>query len=583
MPKKTARLKIDLILEVAGKQFRCADFSWNFGLNRVPTAKATLAIGRDVRTLQKAIIHTQEGLDAVKMFNLAKVYFFSHGEWEPGDHVGFSEDVGRWDEVGDQMIFEGYVTGVGYHQQRGVTRFSVQLIHWLADLHFSSCLTNQTHPGSAARFNWRGVFGPSGAHTTPKSYFIAHHVASPLFSRNAVTTDLWGESMHKLLCTMTEQELPREGGTSCGDLSGGNPTAARALSRIERDIFADGEEIGKDCEEGARSPYHVKLAMDMTSAPMLVAQSISTWIGLRTIQSFFTQSMWDKIVGVWGPMFDFDLVPKVKTAQIVPFVPGLRTPWQKTLDMADITYLDTTALIPRPLRGVAILVPLVSSFPCAAQDSTPFNHVGGCWAPRGDAQGMVRYMEPKFWLSCVPAHASEATATALPSPVSKPPPGAGPFWVPDSTPAATGGETTPQAPGKLRPAATAVETINAMREYYDKHAHAEYVKEMLRGRYAVAQGKLRWDIAPGSTIKIVNRGTVHIPKDALRSDLFATVSRVGGVISAEAKNAGTTFQLEHVRTEAENEDDATSTAEHPLYNTVFPGAPLIHEYLFPDE
>lgn len=568
MPKKTARLKFDLVLEIEGKNFRCADFSWNFGLNRVPAAKATLAIGRDVRTLRKALVHTQEGLAAVKMFNLAKVYFFPQGEWEPDDNAGASGDVGRWNDAGSQMIFEGYVTGVGYHQQQGVTRFSVQLLHWLSDLHFSSCLTDQTNPGSAARFRWRGVFGPDGPHTTAKSCFIGDHVAAELFMSDEITKDLWGRSMHQLLCTLTEQELPREGHTSCGDLSGGNPTARRALRRIECAAGDNGEEIGEKCEDGARSPYHAELGMDTTAIPSTVATSIGRWVRRSIDQSYFTQSMWDKIIGAWGPMFDFDLVPKVKTAQLVPFVPGLRTPWQKTLDMADITYLDTVALIPRPLRAVAILVPILSFSACAAQNPTPYNHVGGCWSPRDDAQGMVRYMAPKFWLSGVPTAGTDATATALP---------------PGARPAATGGETTPQAPGNLRPALTPSEVLNAMENYLNQHAHAEYVKEMLRGRYAVAQGKLRWDIAPGSNIRLVNRGTTHIPEDALRSDLFATVARVGGVISAEARNAGTTFQLEHVRTEAENEDEATSTAKHPLYNTIFPGAPLIHEYLFPDE
>ena len=152
MPKKTARLLFDLILEVGGQQFRCADFSWNFGLNRIPTARATLAIGRDARSLEKARIHDQAGLDAVKTLNKATVRFIPHGEWRPDDHSGFATGYGRWDEANDQTIFAGYVTGVGYRKQQGVTRFSVQLIHWLADLQFSSCLTNQTHPGSAARF-----------------------------------------------------------------------------------------------------------------------------------------------------------------------------------------------------------------------------------------------------------------------------------------------------------------------------------------------------------------------------------------------------------------------------------------------
>jgi hypothetical protein len=65
--------------------------------------------------------------------------------------------------------------------------------------------------------------------------------------------------------------------------------------------------------------------------------------------------------------------------------------------------------------------------------------------------------------------------------------------------------------------------------------------------------------------------------------MIGSVLRVSVGIDSEEGRAGTAFHIDHIRTEKENEQDATSVSLHPLYRTKFTGAPLVDELAFPNE
>jgi len=143
--------------------------------------------------------------------------------------------------------------------------------------------------------------------------------------------------------------------------------------------------------------------------------------------------------------------------------------------------------------------------------------------------------------------------------------------------------TTPGLPGSSVGDATGetpVSAANKMGSYYDRTAQYFYAQEMLRGRFAVVQGKLRFDLAPGTNVTIRNAEPLFLENDQLSQDAVASIIRVGIVMNAESGQAGTSFQLEHVRTARENEDLRTSVPSHPLYTQFYTGAPLLHDYLF---
>jgi hypothetical protein len=95
------------------------------------------------------------------------------------------------------------------------------------------------------------------------------------------------------------------------------------------------------------------------------------------------------------------------------------------------------------------------------------------------------------------------------------------------------------------------------------------------------------DIAPGSIVKVSGSGEKFIGgEDALALTLFGYVSRLTLHVNSESAQAGTTFQLNYLRTEQEAARARESAKDHWL----FPGAvhgngrhgcPLIDEYEFP--
>lgn len=568
MAKKVARMEFDLTVEIDGSEYRCADVSTSFALNRIPSARCNLAIGREARYLERAKVH--DTADQLNTMKPTKIRLIPKGEWRPedGDIPGFAPGEGRWTEAGPQVIFDGYLTGTGWRKQRGRVRYGISLIHWLSDLSFSSSFSNQSHPGNPTRFRWRASFGPQGTRTGTKGHFITGHVSNALFTPGNIQNDLWKEVLHKMFCEMSKQDaLSKFGPDACVGLGGANTEAQNALKRIEV-AMGDRDEVGADCEAGSKSPYFKALKMELGSIPEIIAKSISFFCRHRTVEGYFHSTIWDNIVGILGPSLMFAVVPRVETAMIVPFVPGLRTTFDeefgngKVLDVKDITYIDVNSFIPRPLRAVGVLQGGTSSR-TGVHDRVPLKVLGGCFACEEVEKGMVIYKPPPRWLENAPAHGHRMKKTAL---ADRP-----------------GSSTTPVAPGSAEGddnGETPASATNKAVDYYKRVAKYYYAQEMLRGRHAAIQGKLRFDLAPGTSVKIQNQDPIHIEGDKLAADLVGSISRVGCVINAEAANAGTAFHLEYVRTAEENQSDCTSIENHPLYKTQFSGAPLLHEYLF---
>ena len=102
--------------------------------------------------------------------------------------------------------------------------------------------------------------------------------------------------------------------------------------------------------------------------------------------------------------------------------------------------------------------------------------------------------------------------------------------------------------------------------------------EMLRGNTAELSGKLRFDIAPGSCVRIEGKGERFVEEDETAVPLYASVYRTTIVINSENQRAGTTFALAHVRTEAENGDPRCAIDKPPLYKEPWRGAALDDQF-----
>ena len=125
-------------------------------------------------------------------------------------------------------------------------------------------------------------------------------------------------------------------------------------------------------------------------------------------------------------------------------------------------------------------------------------------------------------------------------------------------------------PDWLLPADIAPAMSNKVATRFAEHF---YKSEFLSQRYGELSGKLRFDIAPGSIVKI------ELPTAEIESDgaMIAAVTQVSYAINAERALAGTSFGLSYIRTEDEDKDTTLVSQEYaPLYGegNKWPGGPL---------
>ncbi len=570
MPSHVVRTKLSAVLEVAGKEYLCSHVTLNFALNSIPSASCVLAIGRDMRSLEPALIHSTA--DELTYLLPAKIYLEPSGAWSTDDSV---ETEGRWDEAGRQVIFDGYLTGRSLQKSRGQIQPSLHLIHWLSDMSFSSTISNQSHPGNPSRFRWKAIYGPRGVASQARSSFVWEHIKPFLFSSDAITKDFWTESLFQMFGDLAEgdaldTELFED---QCRGVSKQNFESQKALARFETS-HTNQEVVGTNYRVGSSSSFFKKLPLLSGAIDVKIAEAIGSYCNAQELDSFFNSTMWDTLIGAFSAAFAFAVVPKVQTAMVVPYVPGYRTAFDqefsngKVLDIRDISTMESSALIQRPLRGVGVIQSGMGDTTGAFQRDA-YTTLGGCFAPSDDARGMVIYKAPPPWLAQVPSHAHAGLGLAL-----APAPGCA------MVPVAPAGTRALLAAAGAAGGPVAV--VNNSKDYYVAAARYFYNQEVLRGRNAVVSGKLRFDLAPGTTVRLINAAPPFLPNDQLSQDMVASVTRVSISLSADPAGAGTTFQLDHVRTARENEGDATSTPDHPFYTETFSGTPLVDQYLFPE-
>jgi len=514
------------------------------------------------------MVHTPEGADALRHMHKAQVIVSAKGPaWE-----------NNGEPIPPQIVFDGYVTGLGYARSQSQVEFRVGLLHWLSDLHFSSSLSNQSHPGNPARFRWAACFNLQQLQSqTVASHFVSDTTATEFFQPVKLTKDFWSRSLHQFFCALSKVDLLEPGSGQCWGAAGAggahpaNEAALGALQRIEcnlgllpgnpqesipatlfdapPDAGAVVEFVGDIPEIGAKSKYHVPLALRTSEGMDEVSRAIATWCRSQSLDSYARTTLWDQLVGSLAPQFKFAVIPKVHTAQIVPVVAALREVYTT---LSDISSFSMRNQVIRPLRAVGVTASTVMYASMSNKSEPAWRSLGGCYSAPGVTKGMTRFINPPAWLSQVPA--SRETAVR----------------------AISSANVLPTA--QNRDKAIKSDSPTAVQTYLDRYARSKYIEEALRGRWAAVQSRARFDIAPGSTVLIPGVRDMHLPDDASSEDIIGRVVQVQGSISAQGKQAGTQFQLDHLRTRKENEADATSSAEHPLYTEVFAGAPLLQAF-----
>lgn len=126
------------------------------------------------------------------------------------------------------------------------------------------------------------------------------------------------------------------------------------------------------------------------------------------------------------------------------------------------------------------------------------------------------------------------------------------------------------------------DTVSQIQKLYESYAHTIYVSTSLLGRRLTLSSKLRFDIAPGSLLRLDPQPQeFYAGVDSLAVPLYGHVAEVSINVNCEASRAETTLHLTHIRSSLEYDQDNVSVTEHPLFGKdVYTGAPLVSEWAF---
>lgn len=523
-----------LTLHIGNEVFPVSHMAVSYAKNEVPSASCVIPLGNSFRTGKSS--GAGGILDDFPAMTPAFLRLRLRGEYDPSGR--------QWPD-GGVTVFDGHYLGPVPDLASGKNVVTVHLIHFLGLLGSSSCLNRNLHPRApgdvAAAAIMRSL---ASANSTPGAFLGAQ--AGGGEAESLVTTDLWS-GIKSLFCWLAGLETaPTVAGAGCipSEFSR-NDFALAGLSRIE----GPARGCNRDYRDGR------PLRPETADSPF-AGKALARAIFKRGLDAFYGYTFWDKLVGEYCPMFGLAVVPQSEKALVIADVPGYRggEPW-RTIQPDEWFSFNLIGSQERPVRAVNIYgrATTLTGLPNLSAFGT--QSIGGCFAASDAAStaGVVMYEHPPPWL--------EELTNVLTTGAASDGGGSG---------RATGTSTTPLASlagaGLAIAAARQAQATTASRDLFSRFAHTIMVNESLKGRSAAMTGPLRFDIAPGSIIKIlgaperaVNYGT------GLKLTRYAQVNRVTISIDAETPSAMTSFQLQHVRTEKEQTLDRTSTTTHPLF------------------
>lgn len=533
--------------------FDLVHWSATFGVNEIPQSSCLLALGRNARDVsQQAAIHTYA--DTLTAMLPAKVWLNPVGERSP---------LGEPWPDDRQLVFDGYLTGFSTRKINGQIQVVAQLVHWLIDLTFSSTLGANAHPSSVTDLLHPAVTTIKAGTGGQGKYVPQFLDKTGRYSSDRVAEDLWS-TIKDFLCDIASSEdlihFPRSQSVCTDLLSGKNDQALVALGKIE----------GGDATSPCFKAFEFSQALPLDTTNPRVRQNAADSISQFRLDTTMQQTFWDLLVGLYCSQYMMAVVPLVDRALVVAHTPTLQTPYDVELAPEDYVAIDLNASLNRPLRSVVIIggveMAAASNKNMGGEEKggVPLPGVAGCFQPTFPvSQGTVLFRYGPPWLRQVGAESDRAGAST----------GA-------TTGAAVRGATSPTAKGSASGIPTPADTLTEAAELYQRFAQVVYHEEMLRGRGGVIAGKLRFDIAPGSVVRLLGHPELFLGSgDTMATDHIAHVARVVISINGESGDAATSFQFTHLRSEAENESDRFSLTRHPLLgDAAFKGCPLIKAF-----
>ena len=555
-------------------------FESHWAPNAIPRASIDVAVGRRANDLDYVSkIHTfiRRAKTMLKCQVFAYVAEVSNSRYP-------DKAIDRW-PAQPFLAFEGYIDYTSRASERGVqgegATIRLELIHWLADLAFSSAMARTSHPANSDAFYMVPVFEAGGAGVSAPGPSVTTYALEQLAYNHFLpwksTNDLFGQSLLPFLLQLSLQDRIQHSQIPSIQNGTGRTTnyeAMRALQKFEPfDAKASStlNNTPKTYKFGV--PFRIRdlvpggTTNENSTTNDAILKAFSSDIPKSISQMpALTKSIWDLLVYQASVNFGASIIPMVDRALFAPATPGYRS-WWKTIYASEHDMMSVDRALIRPLRGVVIAGRSGSDTGQGSNVSGVFNgatlndrqrqalNVGGYYENRDAGGGLIMTLDAPGWLQ------ASAPVVQTGFPRTRP--------VSTAVRPALGDETPPNDwSARLR----------ASQNLLDRYAQMAYLTEVLKGRNMIVNSRLRFDIAPGSTVRVYSLEDKFVSKQLGQSNThveFGMVTNMSIVMDAERCQAGTSFQLGFVRNEREVLSSNWSTARHPLWHNGWAGAPLI--------
>jgi len=526
--------KIRLWAVVGGIEIEITRAELRYYLNSISECVLHCAIGREVKTksLAPAPIHSIH--DQLKVNTPILVFC------EAFEAANSGVSGGTW-PGGPFIVFDGVIVGVGYRKSRsGSANLTLSCKHFLVDLEFSWSPNRVSHPLNMGNFhNQAGlVMRPDGG-----IHFLISTLARQFFTRANVEADYWARALQPWLVEICNKRQIYENEA----IDGGNSAAIATLHRFEP--FIDG--------------YRFGVPMTMDNFDILGTRpgndAIVTDASNEGLRSFIGSTIWEKLVSDFGSRYLFTVVPMATRAIIAPVIPGLRQLWV-TIDPVEYDSIALTNFLPRPLRGVVLETgpnSLTGAFGLMRGRGQDIRTIGGRFENANMDEGMIFFREAPQWIANGVSQMAWARNAAMPP----------------------HGNAFAGGAGAAAPFPDPLALRNMAKVLWDEFAKAVYLYEVFKTRRGTVTGRIRFDIAPGSSIGLITTEEKFVGAGGGEQILYGIVTGVTVMIDSEAVQGYTSFEISYLRDEIENADPNLSTDVHPIWSTPFAGAPLVQELI----
>jgi len=542
-PYVSARFKVWAIFTTDSGEIRFDDVvacSASFAMNTIPTASLVVAVGKNAVTGELATIHTAQSKLKPRDKVVVKLQVI-HGS---GDDTKFTN--------GTYTIFDGFFIGIGYQRSENQANYVLHLTHWLDDLNNSSAINGNWFPSVPFDYAQTALYDQIGAvEAWSQNPTIAADFATPELAQE----DLWEKVIKQLFV-----KLAGMSGSLVAESNKDAATNAAAVAALER-------------MPGAGAAYYTPLALKLFAiGGENLADSFAKYFTSTIGTSFAQNTFWAKLITDYAAQFFFAISPAVKWALPIPFCAGLR--WQadggKLIKADEYNYANFSANMPQFIKSVELAFAVSEKDGLAvagaadADADTPRSYYFPCgiypWPPgRQPERGLRLFKMPPNWAtgtdgSTITGLSSAMDARAAVDPNS----GAG-----------------ANLPPGVAAASTAADIVQNSIQLFAEHW---YVTEVMQQRYGELLGPLRFDIAPGSIVKIATPARdVEFNRSPENPSEYvvASVVSVSYVINAERATAGTSFSIAHTKIAPELQANSIySVAAPPLYKQAWFNGPL---------